>query len=119
MTKKKGLGRGLSALLDDPTTDITTRSECRCDRDHVQQVRSAPCPSRTSNRIPSSRARISATKRLAELAQSISELGVIQPVTLRKVGYDRYQLISGERRFRASQLAGSGRSARLRAHRER
>lgn len=43
---------------------------------------------------------------LAELAQSIRELGVIQPVTLRKVGLDRYQLISGERRFRASQLAG-------------
>jgi ParB family chromosome partitioning protein len=43
---------------------------------------------------------------LRELAQSIKELGVIQPVTLRKIGYDRYQLISGERRFRASQLAG-------------
>ena len=43
---------------------------------------------------------------LADLAQSIRELGVIQPVTVRKVGYERYQLISGERRFRASQLAG-------------
>ena len=41
-----------------------------------------------------------------ELAQSIRELGVIQPVTVRKLGYDRYQLISGERRFRASQAAG-------------
>lgn len=43
---------------------------------------------------------------LNELAQSIKELGIIQPVTLRKLGYDKYQLISGERRFRASQLAG-------------
>ncbi len=43
---------------------------------------------------------------LVELAQSISELGIIQPVTVRRLGYDRYQLISGERRFRASQLAG-------------
>lgn len=43
---------------------------------------------------------------LAELAQSVRELGIIQPVTLRKLGYDRFQLISGERRFRAAQLAG-------------
>src|SRR5690606_16412354 len=41
-----------------------------------------------------------------ELAQSIRELGVIQPVTVRKTGPDRYQLISGERRFRAVRLAG-------------
>ncbi len=38
--------------------------------------------------------------------QSIKELGIIQPVTVRKLGYNKYQLISGERRFRASQLAG-------------
>ena len=43
---------------------------------------------------------------LEELAQSIRELGIIQPVTVRKMGYDKYELISGERRFRASQLAG-------------
>ena len=43
---------------------------------------------------------------LAELAQSIKEQGVIQPVTVRKLGYNRYQLISGERRLRASKLAG-------------
>jgi ParB family chromosome partitioning protein len=43
---------------------------------------------------------------LVELAQSIKELGIIQPVTVRKLGYDKYQLISGERRYRASQLAG-------------
>ena len=41
-----------------------------------------------------------------ELASSIKEHGIIQPITVRKLGYDKYQLISGERRFRASQIAG-------------
>ncbi len=43
---------------------------------------------------------------LQELSDSIKQHGIIQPLTLRKLGYDRYQLISGERRFRASQMAG-------------
>ena len=43
---------------------------------------------------------------LRELAQSIKEQGVIQPVTVRKLGYNKYQLISGERRLRASKMAG-------------
>jgi ParB family chromosome partitioning protein len=43
---------------------------------------------------------------LTELAQSILEQGIIQPLTVRKMGYDKYQLISGERRFRASKIAG-------------
>lgn len=43
---------------------------------------------------------------LLELSESIKEHGIIQPVTVRKLGYDKYQLISGERRFRASQIAG-------------
>ena len=43
---------------------------------------------------------------LRELADSINELGVIQPVTLRRIDEERYQIIAGERRFRASQLAG-------------
>lgn len=43
---------------------------------------------------------------LLELSTSIQELGLIQPITVRKLGNDRYQLISGERRFRASKLAG-------------
>ena len=106
MSKKKGLGRGLSALLDDPTTDITTT-----------RVDSAPVQPRSSSAIgtvpiaqiepnPFQPRTHFSEEALAELAQSIRELGIIQPVTLRKLGYDRYQLISGERRFRASQLAG-------------
>ncbi|MBC8265452.1 MAG: ParB/RepB/Spo0J family partition protein [Flavobacteriales bacterium] len=43
---------------------------------------------------------------LEELASSIKELGIIQPITVRKLGFEKYQLISGERRFRASQVAG-------------
>ena len=42
---------------------------------------------------------------LQELTISIKELGIIQPLTVRKLGYDKFQLIYGERRFRASQLA--------------
>ena len=105
MTKKKGLGRGLSALLEDPSTDITTRNE---------PVAAAPRSAGPIGTIPVAQIEPNpfqprthfSDEALAELAQSISELGIIQPVTVRKVGYDRYQLISGERRFRASQLAG-------------
>ncbi|MCU0318951.1 MAG: ParB/RepB/Spo0J family partition protein [Flavobacteriales bacterium] len=105
MTKKKGLGRGLSALLEDPSTDITTRNE---------PVTAAPRSAGPIGTIPVAQIEPNpfqprthfSDEALAELAQSISELGIIQPVTVRKVGYDRYQLISGERRFRASQLAG-------------
>jgi len=106
MSKKKGLGRGLSALLDDPTTDITTtrvdsapaqpRSSSAIGTVPISQIEPNPFQPRTNF----------SEEALAELAQSIRELGIIQPVTLRKLGYDRYQLISGERRFRASQLAG-------------
>ena len=45
-------------------------------------------------------------KRLQELATSIKELGVIQPITVRKLDFNKYQLISGERRLRASKLLG-------------
>ncbi|MBX2972046.1 MAG: ParB/RepB/Spo0J family partition protein [Flavobacteriales bacterium] len=112
-TKKKGLGRGLSALLDDPATDITTSS---ANADH-SGAGNSPLPARSSSPIgmvpvaqieanPFQPRTHFSEEALLELAQSIKELGVIQPVTLRKIGYDRYQLISGERRFRASQLAG-------------
>src|SRR5690606_12114064 len=43
---------------------------------------------------------------LRELASSIKELGIIQPITVRKLGFNQYQLVSGERRFRASKLIG-------------
>ncbi len=106
MIKKKGLGRGLSALLEDPTTDVTEGPPAASGMQPrvaggianipVGQIEANPFQPRTHF----------APEALAELAQSIKELGIIQPVTVRKLGYDKYQLISGERRFRASQLAG-------------
>lgn len=104
--KKKGLGRGLSALLDDPATDITTRNE---GASPIQQRPSGGISTLPIAHIepnPFQPRTHFSDEALAELAQSITELGIIQPVTVRKLGYDRYQLISGERRFRASQLAG-------------
>ena len=106
MTKKRGLGRGLSALLEDPGTDITSPA-----------ASGDVSPSRTAGSVaaipiahiepnPFQPRTTFSKEALVELAQSIRELGVIQPVTVRKLGYDRYQLISGERRFRASQIAG-------------
>lgn len=101
--KKKGLGRGLSALLDDPSTDISTRDVGSPSRAAggvntlpIAQIEPNPFQPRTHF----------SDEALAELMQSIRELGIIQPVTVRKLGYDRYQLISGERRYRAAQLAG-------------
>ncbi|HPQ58386.1 MAG TPA: ParB/RepB/Spo0J family partition protein, partial [Flavobacteriales bacterium] len=103
MTKKRGLGRGLSALLEDPGTDITTRTGAPAPRVTgsvselpIVQIEPNPFQPRTTF----------SPEALNELSSSIRQLGIVQPVTVRKVGVDRYQLISGERRFRASQLAG-------------
>lgn len=99
--KKKVLGRGLAALLESPQTDITARNQ-------------APAVVGSTSEIPISMIEANPFQprthfeeiALKELCDSIKQLGVIQPVTVRKMGYDKYQLISGERRFRASQLAG-------------
>ncbi|MBK8500250.1 MAG: ParB/RepB/Spo0J family partition protein [Flavobacteriales bacterium] len=103
--KKKGLGRGLSALLDEPAADITTRETAIGNKPRpMGGIVDLPLGQIEPNPFQP-RAHFS-EEALAELAQSISQLGIIQPVTVRKMGYERYQLISGERRFRASQLAG-------------
>ncbi len=101
--KKQALGRGLGALLENAKTDITTRE----DGEHVpiagtissikiKNIETNPFQPRTHFEETA----------LQELVESIKIHGIIQPITLRKLGYDKYQLISGERRFRASQLAG-------------
>jgi ParB family chromosome partitioning protein len=102
--KKKGLGRGLSALLDEPAADITNRDHSPAHQRPMGGTIMLPVAHIEPNPFQP-RAHFS-EEALAELAQSIRELGIIQPVTVRRMGYDRYQLISGERRFRASQLAG-------------
>ena len=100
--KKKVLGRGLSALLKNPETDITTNKS----NDQGNVVGSV-------NHIPINQIEVNPfqprtefnPEALQELVASIQQLGIIQPLTVRKLGYDKYQLISGERRFRASQFA--------------
>jgi ParB family chromosome partitioning protein len=105
--KKKGLGRGLSALLEDPSTDISTSSPAAPISSGPPRTSGmAMIPVRQIEPNPFQPRTHFSEEALAELAQSIKELGIIQPVTVRRLGYDRYQLISGERRFRASQLAG-------------
>jgi ParB family chromosome partitioning protein len=102
-TKKQALGRGLSALLKDPDNDISSASDKNADKVvgsivelDLESIEVNPFQPRTSFNEES----------LRELASSIRELGVIQPITVRKLGYDKYQLVSGERRYRASILAG-------------
>lgn len=100
--KKRGaLGKGLSALLENSATDITTKSSENgavgsISMIQISQIEANPFNPRTNFE----------KEALAELSQSISVHGIIQPLTVRKLGNDKYQLISGERRFRASQLAG-------------
>lgn len=102
-TKKQALGRGLSALLKDPQNDIKSAEDKNADKlvGHIvelelEAIEVNPFQPRTSFNEDS----------LRELASSIRELGVIQPITVRKLGYNQYQLVSGERRFRASKLVG-------------
>ena len=99
---RKALGRGLDAILLSPETDITSKdisgdfvagAVAEIDIDLIETNPFQP------------RTEFDETA-LRELAQSIKEQGVIQPVTVRKMGYNRYQLISGERRLRASKMAG-------------
>ena len=99
---RKSLGRGLDSILQSPETDITSRdisgdfvagAVAEIDIDLIETNPFQP------------RTEFDETA-LRELAQSIKEQGVIQPVTVRKLGYNKYQLISGERRLRASKMAG-------------
>ena len=102
--QKKGLGRGLSAILSNPKTDITQTATKNLTATPLGSVGKIKLNTIQVNPFqPRTHFNKEALK---ELALSIKELGVIQPITVRKLGYDKYQLISGERRFRASKLAG-------------
>ncbi|MFT5596420.1 MAG: ParB family chromosome partitioning protein [Flammeovirgaceae bacterium] len=104
MSKKRGLGRGLSALLENVETDITSGVSTQSTERVLGSVAMLPIESIEAN--PFQPRTLFEEGPLLELVQSIKELGIIQPVTVRKLGRDRFQLISGERRFRASQIAG-------------
>lgn len=96
-TRKPVLGKGLSALLQDPNKDtsISAVNSPMMAFIHPDEVAVNPYQPRTSFD----------EEALADLAQSISELGIIQPITVRKISDGSYQLVSGERRLRASKLA--------------
>ena len=103
-TKKQALGRGLSALLKDPANDIKTAGDKNADKVvgnivelDLKNIEVNPFQPRTSFN----------EETLRELASSIRELGVIQPITVRKLSFGKYQLVSGERRYRASKLVGN------------
>jgi ParB family chromosome partitioning protein len=102
-TKKQALGRGLSALLKDPANDIQSADDKNADKVvgniieiSIENIEVNPFQPRTKFNEES----------LKELASSIRELGVIQPITVRKTAFNKFQLVSGERRFRASKLIG-------------
>jgi len=102
--KKGALGRGLGALLQSPETDITTKTIRSAETASVGSIADLPIEQIVAN--PFQPRTHFEEEALKELSESIQEMGLIQPVTVRKMGYDQYQLISGERRFRASQMAG-------------
>ena len=98
-TKQPALGRGLGALLENSNTDITSISNVPSSSIAmilIEEIEANPFNPRTHFE----------KEALNELCKSIETYGIIQPLTVRKLGRDKYQLISGERRFRASQLIG-------------
>ena len=101
--KKQALGRGLSALLDDPEREIRSASDVNADQVvgnmielEVDKIEVNPYQPRTHFN----------EEAIGELAESIKSLGIIQPVTVRKVDRNQYQLVSGERRYRAAKSIG-------------
>lgn len=104
VNKKPALGRGLSALLENANTDITTRLTPDGEQKVTGSIAEITIASIEAN--PFQPRSLFEEESLLELAESIKTHGIIQPVTVRKMGYDKFQLISGERRFRASQIAG-------------
>jgi ParB family chromosome partitioning protein len=97
--KQPALGRGLGALLTNVDTDITSLTGAT-----LGSISLLPIHSIETN--PFNPREHFQKEALEELAISIATHGIIQPLTVRKLGRDKYQLISGERRFRAAQLAG-------------
>ena len=90
-----GTGRGLDALID-TTSEVRTDGSSNLSEIEISQIE--PNPNQPRREFDQ--------EALGELANSIRELGIIQPITLRKVDGQKYQIIAGERRWRASQLAG-------------
>jgi ParB family transcriptional regulator, chromosome partitioning protein len=95
IARKNALGRGLGALIEDNEPRQQKGGELFWEIE-LEKIELNPFQPRTNFEEES----------LRELAASIEKLGIIQPITVRKTGEDRYQLITGERRLRAAKLAG-------------
>jgi ParB family chromosome partitioning protein len=101
--KKPAMGRGLAALLKDPENDIQSVT----DKNAAQLVGNIVEIDLDTIEVSPFQPRSNFNEEhLQELASSIKELGLIQPITVRKIDFNKYQLISGERRYRASKLVG-------------
>ena len=87
-------GRGLDALID--TSEVVTQGSSNLNEIAIAQIE--PNPDQPRREFDQ--------EALQELADSIRVMGIIAPITLRQVSQDRYQIIAGERRWRASQMAG-------------
>ena len=101
--RKQALGRGLSALLNDSSSEINSVNDKNADKIIGSIVEIELNLIDVNPFQPRSYFNEEA---LQELASSINELGVIQPITVRKLAGNKFQLVSGERRFRASKLIG-------------
>ena len=101
--RKKVLGRGLSALLNDTDNDIESVVEKNTEN-IIGNIIDLPLENINNN--PFQPRTHFNEETLKELSVSIKELGVIQPITVRKIKGNQYELVSGERRLRASKLAG-------------
>jgi len=96
MSKKSALGKGLGALIKQSETDIPERQANATHNIDIRNIEVNPYQPRTGFD----------PEALEELAASIRQLGIIQPITVRETGEEQYQIISGERRYRASLIAG-------------
>lgn len=107
-TKKSALGKGLGALLDNTVSNTPSNIKSKLEigkktsptvgdvsKIPISQIETNPFQPRTNFD----------KEAIEELAISIKEHGIIQPITVRKIGSNKYQIISGERRFRASKIA--------------
>ena len=103
VSKKNALGKGLGALLENAKTDITSKSKNpqnyqagSISRIDITNITPNPFQPRMDFEKDA----------LQELSKSIKEHGIIQPITVRKMGRDNFQIISGERRYQAAKIAG-------------
>jgi ParB family transcriptional regulator, chromosome partitioning protein len=95
--KRKVLGKGLSALLPDPETDDDAQPSAGAALEvSTGDLEPNPYQPRTAM----------APRQLEELSASIRESGIVQPILVRRVGSGRYQIVAGERRWRAAQALG-------------